>query len=52
MDLSAASLVVEASGGRVSRFDGTPFDTECGQIVASNGRIHDEMIAMIAGSSR
>ena len=51
-DLSAASLVVEASGGRVSRFDGTPFDTECGQIVASNGRIHDEMIAMIAGSSR
>ena len=47
-DLAAASLVVEESGGRVSRFDGTSFDTQCGQIVASNGRIHDEMIALIS----
>ena len=51
-DVSAASLVVEESGGRVSRFDGTSFDTQCGQIVASNGRIHDEMIAVIATHSR
>jgi myo-inositol-1(or 4)-monophosphatase len=49
-DFSAASLVVEESGGLVSRFDGSSFDTQCGQIVASNGRIHEEMIAVIAGS--
>ena len=51
-DLSAASLVVEESGGQVSRFDGTPFDTQCGQIVATNGRIHDAMIAVIAAHGR
>ena len=49
-DFSAASLVVEESGGLVSRFDGSSFDTQCGQIVASNGLIHEEMIAVIAGS--
>ncbi len=47
-DLSAASLLVEEAGGRVTRFDGTPFDTRCGQIVASNGPLHDEMLAVIA----
>ena len=51
-DLSAGSLVVEAAGGRVSRFDGTPFDTRCGQIVASNGRIHDEMLGVIGANLR
>ena len=51
-DLSAASLLVEEAGGRVSRFDGTSFDTQCGQIVASNGRIHEAMTGVIAGSTR
>ena len=51
-DLSAASLLVEEAGGRVSRLDGTPFDTQCGQIVASNGRIHEAMIAVIAAGPR
>ena len=51
-DLSAASLVVEEAGGHVSRFDGTPFDTKGGQIVASNGRIHDAMIEVIGTHGR
>ena len=51
-DLSAGCLLVEEAGGRVSRLDGTPFDTQCGQIVASNGRIHEAMTAVIAGSLR
>ena len=51
-DMSAASLMVEESGGRVSRFDGTGFDTQGGQIVASNGRIHDQMLAVIANGPR
>lgn len=49
-DLSAASLVVEEAGGRVSRFDGSRFDTRCGQIVASNGRVHDPMLEVIRES--
>ena len=51
-DLSAGSLVVEEAGGCVSRFDGTSFDTQCGQIVASNGRIHGEMIEVIITRGR
>ncbi|MDA1093403.1 MAG: inositol monophosphatase family protein [Acidobacteria bacterium] len=51
-DMSAASLLVEEAGGRVTRFDGTPFDTRCGQIVASNGPIHDAMVAVIDSHSR
>jgi len=50
-DMSAASLVVEEAGGRLSRFDGAAFDTHGGEIVASNGRIHDEMLGIIAGRS-
>jgi myo-inositol-1(or 4)-monophosphatase len=51
-DMAAASLVIEEAGGRLSRFDGTSFDTQCGQIVASNGRIHDEMIGVISHHGR
>ena len=48
-DMSAASLVVEEAGGRLSRFDGGAFDTHGDEIVASNGRLHDEMLRVIAG---
>jgi myo-inositol-1(or 4)-monophosphatase len=51
-DLSAASLVVEEAGGRLSRFDGAPFGTHGGQVVASNGQIHDEMLSVIASNGR
>ena len=50
-DMSAASLVVEEAGGRLSRFDGGAFDTHGDEIVASNGRIHDEMLRIIASRS-
>ena len=50
-DMSAASLVVEEAGGRLSRFDGAAFDTHGDEIVASNGRLHDEMLRIIAGRS-
>lgn len=50
-DMSAASLVVEEAGGRLSRFDGGPFDTHGDEIVASNGRLHDEMLRIIASRS-
>ncbi|MGD0073204.1 MAG: inositol monophosphatase family protein [Candidatus Binataceae bacterium] len=47
-DVAAGALVVEEAGGRVTNMDATPLALDGGQIVASNGRLHDEMVATIA----
>ena len=47
-DVSAGGLIVAEAGGRVTRFDGSPFDAHGEQVLASNGRIHDQMITAIA----
>ncbi|MGE5358249.1 MAG: inositol monophosphatase family protein [Bacteroidales bacterium] len=47
-DVAAGALIVEEAGGRVSSIDGTPFDVRRPGMVASNGLIHDEMLATIA----
>lgn len=46
-DISAGALLVEEAGGRVTRFDGSRFDSHGGQVIASNGRIHGDMIDTI-----
>jgi myo-inositol-1(or 4)-monophosphatase len=46
-DLAAGALLVEEAGGRVSRMDGGPFDSRSGQVVASNGAIHEQMLETI-----
>jgi myo-inositol-1(or 4)-monophosphatase len=46
-DVASGSLLVEEAGGRVSNMDGSPLDLAGGQIIASNGRIHQEMIDTI-----
>jgi len=46
-DTSAGSLIVEEAGGTVSRYDGGRFDPEFPQIVASNGKIHSQMIDVL-----
>jgi myo-inositol-1(or 4)-monophosphatase len=47
-DVAAGSLIVEEAGGRMSTLDGRPFDVHGGQLLASNGALHDAMIAVIA----
>lgn len=47
-DIAAAALLVEEAGGRLSDLDGGPFDARRGRLVASNGRLHDEMLTTIA----
>lgn len=47
-DIAAGSLIVEESGGRVSNMDGSALDLTAAGIIATNGRIHDEMIEEIA----
>ncbi len=46
-DIAGASLLVEEAGGRVSGMDGTPFQPRAGQILATNGLVHDAMLALI-----
>jgi myo-inositol-1(or 4)-monophosphatase len=48
-DVAAGALIVEEAGGRVTSFDGAPFRSREASLVASNGRVHDEMLATIAG---
>ncbi len=46
-DIAAGGLIVEEAGGRMSDFRGGPFDIYGGETVASNGKIHDQMLAIL-----
>lgn len=45
-DWAASGLIVEEAGGRVSRLDGTPVEPG-GDLLVSNGRLHDEVVALL-----
>jgi myo-inositol-1(or 4)-monophosphatase len=49
-DIAAGCLLVTEAGGRVSGPDGSPLDLYARKIVASNGLIQDEMLAVLAHS--
>ncbi len=46
-DVSAGALIVTEAGGRVTGMDGSPFDPVAAHLVASNGHVHDQMLAVI-----
>jgi len=46
-DMAAGTLMIEEAGGRVSRFDGSPLRLVEDEIVATNGRVHDAMLALL-----
>ena len=46
-DVAAGLLLIEEAGGRVSYYDNSPFSIYTPPICASNGTIHDEMIAVL-----
>ena len=46
-DVCAGALIVEEAGGRITGTDGSPFETTAAHLVASNGQIHDAMLAVI-----
>jgi myo-inositol-1(or 4)-monophosphatase len=43
-DTAAGVLIVQEAGGRVTRFDGSPFEIDSRQTVASNGLVHDALL--------
>ena len=47
--MAAGVLIVREAGGRVTDCEGGPFRLERPEILASNGRVHEEMKAVIAG---
>jgi myo-inositol-1(or 4)-monophosphatase len=50
-DLSAGALLIEEAGGTVTTLDGAPFDSRLGEVVASNGRIHEAMLDVIRSAT-
>ena len=50
-DTAAGMLLVEEAGGRLSDFNGKPFDPFRGEILATNGLIHDALRKLLAGWS-
>jgi myo-inositol-1(or 4)-monophosphatase len=47
-DVAAGVLLIEEAGGRVSRYDGSPFDIYSPPIMASNGLVHEAMMRVLA----
>lgn len=43
-DTAAGVLIIEEAGGRVTRFDGSPFQIDSRETLGSNGLVHDQML--------
>lgn len=50
-DQAAGMLIVEEAGGRVTDLTGRPTDPRTNAVVATNGVIHDELIALLTEAS-
>jgi myo-inositol-1(or 4)-monophosphatase len=49
-DIAAGQLILEQAGGTLTTFDGRPHESaDRVDVVASNSRIHPELIAALAG---
>jgi myo-inositol-1(or 4)-monophosphatase len=44
-DVAAGSAVVLAAGGRITGYDGQAVDVTLGSVVATNGRVHAELVS-------
>src|SRR5690606_33647040 len=46
-DMAAGAVLVLEAGGRLSDFEGGPANPLSGLLLASNGRVHDEVLAVL-----
>lgn len=51
-DLCAGAALVLASGGTLTGYEGEPLTIPSGRVVATNGKIHEELLARIAAARR
>jgi myo-inositol-1(or 4)-monophosphatase len=49
-DIAAGSLIVREAGGSVSAIDGSAFSVDGSSTLASNARVHDEMVRHLSDS--
>ena len=49
-DVAAGSLLVTEASGRVTNMDGSPLELTAGRIVASNGKLHAQMVEVIGAT--
>ncbi len=47
-DVAAGALLIEEAGGRVSRYDDSPYNIYAPPIMASNGLVHEQMMRVLA----
>jgi myo-inositol-1(or 4)-monophosphatase len=45
-DIAAGAIILEEAGGKVTDFNGGPFSSRRPQLLATNGRIHDQMLGI------
>jgi myo-inositol-1(or 4)-monophosphatase len=46
-DVAAGGLMVEEAGGRLTSLTGGPLDLDEPRVVASNGRIHEQILTVL-----
>lgn len=46
-DVAAGSLIIEEAGGKISKFDGSAFDTFFPEILATNKILHSDSVALL-----
>jgi myo-inositol-1(or 4)-monophosphatase len=51
-DLVGGAAIVQGAGGAATDLDGRPFDGRTGRVLASNGRIHGELSALLESVAR
>jgi myo-inositol-1(or 4)-monophosphatase len=47
-DIAAGYLIIEEAGGRISNFKGEPYSVYDKETLATNGKIHEQMLSVIA----
>jgi len=47
-DIAGGALIVSEAGGRVTNMNGQPFASRGRDVLATNGRLHDDMLTVIA----
>jgi myo-inositol-1(or 4)-monophosphatase len=50
-DVAAGSLLVKEAGGHVSDLQGGPFTAQRGEILTTNGPLHEPLVALVKGES-
>jgi myo-inositol-1(or 4)-monophosphatase len=48
-DLAAGSLILKEAGGKITLSSGRPFSIYKGEVLASNGPIHSQMVRVLKG---